>query len=141
MKRLILVAALLLLIACEPKSSLSTDLSPTPLATNQTKERVVEPSILPTQPQPTPSAILPTPTFKDLSVTLVPKKNGFKLEPENNDGNFVVAQTLQIPNSQKVVHIIRKIDMNESTKVVTEKVLLLSIQTPKIGRASCRERV
>lgn len=114
MKRLILAAVLLLLVACESKSSLSSDLSPTPLVTIPIKERAVEPPHLPNTPEPPPSEILPTPVFKDLTVTLVPSKNGFKIEPENKDGNFGVMQTLQIPNSPKIAHIIRKIDMNES---------------------------
>jgi hypothetical protein len=115
MKRLIIVfVALLLLTACESKKSLSFDLSPTPLASYQTNG-TVEPSLLPAATESTPSAVLHTPAaFKDLSVTLVPSKNGFKLEPENKSGNFSVMQTLQIPNSPRVVHIMRMIDINES---------------------------
>jgi hypothetical protein len=103
MKRLILVAGLLLLVACESESSLSSELFPTPLATIQATEQTVGPSIIP-----------PT-IYKDLSVTLVPSKFGFKLEPEDKDGNFYVAQTLQAPNSPKVIQIMRKID-NDGTK-------------------------
>jgi hypothetical protein len=113
MKQLILVSALLLLVACQSKSIVSSDLSPTPLYTNQTKETAVEPSILPAAPERTPLDILPPTAFKDLSVTIAARENGFKLEPEDND-NYFVAQTLQKPNSPKVVHIMRKIDMNGS---------------------------
>ncbi|SEB93357.1 hypothetical protein [Paenibacillus sp. GP183] len=109
MKRLIIVIALLLLAACESKSF---NLTPTPLTSNQTNEHIVESSLLPTSPEST-SAATPTQSFTDLSATLILNKNGFKLESETKDGNFFVMQTLQIPNSPRVVHIMRKIDINE----------------------------
>lgn len=117
LKRLIIVVALLLLTSCESKNSLSFDvLSPTPSAAYQTNERAVEPSLLPALPESTTSIALQTPALKDLSATLIPSENGFKLEPENKYGNFFVMQTLQIPNSPRVVHIMRMIEKNESNE-------------------------